>query len=214
MQRDTRLAHPMAACSQPEGSTSTVPRPWLEQMRPGGIIQMNVSGQMGAGAFLKIVQPEPGLAWLLMDTFLLVLSLWNCIRQGSILRGQCSPGNSLHAPRLMPLYYGIVAWISRSHWLFLRCPLLRSLCIPCVLACRQVEVRGDLQTWEQVLTTYHQWRELGRPDMSAHHLPINAQDKQAMTPTLSLERRHGICPPGFLLSRSNPVIHITLSVRF
>lgn len=199
------------------GSTSTVPLPWLEQMKPGGIILMNLIGQMGACAFLKIVKQEPGLAahgyFLAGSEFMELHEAGKYPRRRATSVGQylARPVSARqpvtraefdasllwdrHLDFALQLAFPQLSFASVS--MNPMCPCLIDLASDTMVLFRpvgdeqfQVEVRGDLQTWEQVLTTYHQWIELGRPDVSAYHLHITAQGQQVVTLTPSLERRH------------------------
>ena len=196
------------------GSTSTVPLPWLEQVRAGGIILMNLIGQMGACAFLKIVKKEAGLAahgrFLSGSEFMELheVGKYPCRRAslvGQYLARPIAAQQSVtHADfdvsllwdrRLdFALQLAFPQMSFASAYVNPMCPCLIDVAADTMLLFRptgdgqwQVEVRGDTQLLERVLTAYHQWVKLGRPDVSAYHLHIDSCGRQVVTLTPSFQ---------------------------
>ncbi len=198
------------------GSTSMVPLPWLEQVRPGAIILMNLIGEMGACAFLKIVKKEAGLA------------AHGCFLSGSEFMELHEAGHYPHRRATQVVRYlphPITAqtesrraefdlsllWDRRlnfalqlafpqmsfaSVYVNPMCPCLLDLASDTMLLFRptdeerfQVEVRGDPHLWDRVLAVYQQWLGLGQPDVKAYHLHIDAAGNQVVTLAPSPERR-------------------------
>jgi protein-L-isoaspartate(D-aspartate) O-methyltransferase len=187
------------------GSTSMVPLPMLSQLQPGGILLMNVTGEMGACAFLKVVRGTDGLrarGQFLSASAFMELHAAGCYpRRRACLVGQyiARPLSAQMASRQSEFDLTLL-WDHRLHFaLQLAFPRMSfasvyvdPLC-PCLLdrACDtmllfrptgeeefQVEVRGDPCLWERVLTIYQQWMRLGRPGVQAYRLSIDAEGKQ------------------------------------
>lgn len=187
------------------GSTSTVPLPWLEQVRPGGIILMNLIGEMGACAFLKLVKQETGLAargrFLSRSEFMELYEAGTYPRRRATLVGQyitrpvtmqqsCTRADfdlSVLWERMLDvaLQLAFPQMFFTSAYVNPPCPCLIDRATDTMLLLRptgeeqfQVEVRGEPSLWEQVKATYHQWVDSGRPDVTAYHVQIDACGKQ------------------------------------
>ena len=197
------------------GSTSKVPLSWLEQVRPGGIILMNLIGEMGACAFLKVVKKESGLAahgpFLSGPEFMELHEAGKYPRRRATLVGQYLPRPiTQQRPATRAEFDLSLLWDRRldfalqlafpqmsfaSVYVDPMCPCLIDRASDTMLLFRptdnerfQVEVRGDPQIWEKVLIVYRQWVEYGQPDVSAYHLHINTQGKQTVTLPFSPEQ--------------------------
>lgn len=198
------------------GSTSTVPLPWLEQVRPGGIILMNLIGEMGACAFLKIVKEEAGLAahgrFLASSEFMELHEVGHYPRRRATLVGQYLPRpitaeqsstRTEFDPSLLwdrrldfALQLALPQMSFASVYVNPMCPCLIDRVSDTMLLFRptdeerfQIEVRGDLQVWDRVVTVYQQWMGLGQPDVRAYHLSIDTKGNQVVTLAPSPERR-------------------------
>lgn len=198
------------------GSTSTVPLPWLEQVRPGGIILMNLIGEMGACAFLKIVKKEAGLAaygcFLSGSEFMELHEAGHYPHRRATLVGQYVPRpitaqmESQRAefdPSLLwdrrldfALQLAFPQMSFASVYVNPMCPCLIDRASDTMLLFRpideehfQVEVRGDPHLWDRVLTVYRQWMGLGQLGVQAYHLHIDTEGNQVATLAPSPERR-------------------------
>jgi protein-L-isoaspartate O-methyltransferase len=187
------------------GSTSTVPLPWLEQVRPGGIILMNLIGEMGACAFLKLVKQETGLAarghFLSRSEFMELYEAGTYPPRRAALVGQyiarpvtmrqsCTRADfdlSVLWERVLDvaLQLSFPQMSFTSAYVNPPCPCLIDRATDTMLLLRptgeeqfQVEIRGDPSLWEQVKATYHQWVACGRPDVTAYRVQIDACGKQ------------------------------------
>ncbi len=210
------------------GSTSTVPLPWLEQVRPGGIILMNLTGRMGACAFLKIVKGNSRLAaygrFLSGSEFMELHEAGRYPRRRAALVGQyltrpittqqfiTRSDFDLSALWERQLDFALQLAFPRmsfaSVYMNPACPCLIDLAADTMLLFRptgdeqwQVEVRGDVCVFEQVLATYRQWVMLGRPDVTAYHLHIDPCGKQMVTVPISSDQAMA---PEWVLAEGEP----------
>jgi protein-L-isoaspartate(D-aspartate) O-methyltransferase len=208
------------------GSTSKVPFPWLEQIRPGGIILMNLIGEMGACAFLKIVKKDGGLAahgrFLSGSEFMELHEAGKYPHRRATLVGQYLPRPITQEQSATRAEFDLsLLWDRRldfalqlafpqmsfaSVYVNPMCPCLIDRASDTMLLFRpsreehfQVEVRGDPHLWEQVAAVYHQWVGLGQPDVGAYHLHIDAGGKQVVTLAPSPGRKS---IPSWVLSAS------------
>ena len=208
------------------GSTPNVPLPWLEQVRPGGIILMNLIGEMGACAFLKIVKKEAAFSahgrFLSGSEFMELHEAGKYPRRRATLVGQYLPRTiTARASGTRADFDLSLLWDRRldfalqlafpqmsfaSVYVNPMCPCLIDRASDTMLLFRptgeehfQVEMRGDPHLWERVLTAYQQWVGLGRPDVRAYHLHIDVGGKQVVTLASSPERRE---TPTWVLSES------------
>ena len=192
------------------GSTSMVPLPWLEQMRPGGILLMNLIGEMSACTFLKIVKKESGLAaqghFLSGSEFMELHEAGKYPQRRAMLVGQyLSRPISTQMPSTRAEFDLSSLWDRRlnfalqlafpqmsfaSVYVNPMCPCLLDLASETMLLFRptgdeqfQIEVRGDPQVWERVLAVYQQWMECGKPEVSAYQLQTEAGGRQIITLT-------------------------------
>lgn len=197
------------------GSTSHVPLAWLEQLRPGGILVMNLIGQMGACAFLKVVKQAPGSTahghFLSRSSFMQLHDFGQYPRnQASSLLGQYIARPVLTQPQsitradfdltlLWERQLDFVLQLSFPQMIFTSayanpiCPCLIDLATETMLLFRpqgdgqwHVEVRGDPYLWERVLSAYRQWVAVGCPDVTAYHLDIDACGIQTVALTSPL----------------------------
>lgn len=187
------------------GSTSTVPLPWLEQVRPGGIILMNLIGEMGACSFLKLVKQETGLAargrFLSRSEFMELYEAGTYPPRRATLVGQYIARpvmvqhlgtradfnlSALWERKLdMALQLAFPQMFFTSAYVSPACPCLIDRTTDTMLLFRptgeeqfQVEVRGESSLWEQVKATYQQWVAAGQPDVTAYQVQIDADGKQ------------------------------------
>lgn len=187
------------------GSTRTIPLPWLEQIRPGGIILMNLIGEMGACMFLKLVKQETRLAaggrFLSRSEFMELHEAGSYPhRRGALVGYYLAREVSMRATFSRADFDLSVLWERTldfalqlafpqmsfaSAYANPPCPCLIDRASDTMLLLRptggeefQVEVRGDPQVWEQVKVTYHQWIACGRPDVTAYHVQVDPCGKQ------------------------------------
>lgn len=208
------------------GSTSHVPRAWLEQLRPGGILVMNLIGQMGACAFLKLIKQDTGYTadghflsrsefMELHDTGLYPRRqasslLGRYIARPVTLQSQPITRADFDLSLLWERQLDFVLQLSFPQMLFTSayanpiCPCLIDLATDTMLLFRPqgeeqwlVEVRGDPQLLECVLSAYRQWVELGKPDVTAYHLHVDACGTQRVTLASHL---HQAPTPAWVLS--------------
>ena len=190
------------------GSTQVVPLPWLEQIRPGGIILMNLIGEMGACAFLKIVKKEAGLAahgrFLSGSEFMELHEAGRYPHRRATLVGQYVPRPiTAHVESRRTEFDFSLLWDRRldfalqlafpqmsfaSVYVNPMCPCLIDRASDTMLLFRptdeerfQVEVRGVSALWDRVLAVYRQWMGLGQPGVNAYHLHIDTEGNQVVT---------------------------------
>jgi protein-L-isoaspartate(D-aspartate) O-methyltransferase len=198
------------------GSTSVVPLPWLKQVRPGGMILMNLIGEMGACAFLKIVKKEAGLAahgrFLSASEFMELHQAGQYPHRRATQVGRYLPRPiTAQTESCCAVFDLALLWDRRLHFALQlvfpamsfasvyanpMCPCLMDLASDTMLLFRptdeerfQVEVRGDPHLWEQVLAVYQQWMKLGQPEVKAYELHIDAEGNQVVTLAPSAGRR-------------------------
>ncbi len=198
------------------GSTSVVPLPWLEQVRPGGIILMNLIGEMGACAFLKIVKNEAGLAahgrFLSASEFMELHQAGQYPHRRATQLGRYLPRPiTAQTESCCAVFDLALLWDRRLHFALQlafptmsfasvyanpMCPCLMDLASDTMLLFRptdeerfQVEVRGDPRLWEQVLELYQQWMKGGQPEVKAYDLHIDAEGNQVVRLTPAAGRR-------------------------
>ncbi|HEY1353500.1 MAG TPA: hypothetical protein VGF67_28150 [Ktedonobacteraceae bacterium] len=187
------------------GSTSTVPLPLLAQLRPGGIILMNLIGAMGACAFLKVVKEKSGLAargqFLSASEFMEFHTAGHYPRRRAPLVGQyiARPLTAQASGQRGDIDLSLL-WDRRLHFALQlafpgmsfasvyvdsMCPCLLDRTSDTMLLFRprgdedfQIEVRGDPCLWERVRAVYQQWIRLGRPGVQAYRLSIDARGRQ------------------------------------
>lgn len=198
------------------GSTRSVPLSWLEQIRPGGIILMNLIGEMGVSAFLKVVKKEARFAahgrFLAGSTFLE-------LREAGDLPHPCTArvDRFLSRPITAQMESSRVVFDLALLWdrrlkfvlqlafphMFIASVSADSTCFCFVdqasetsLVFRpsdgeffRVEVRGDASVWDRIQAVYQQWMGLGRPDVTAYYLHIDSSGNQVVTLAPSPERR-------------------------
>lgn len=187
------------------GSTTMVPLPMLSQLRPGGILVMNLIGEMGACAFLKVVREAEGLA--AQGQFLCASEFMQLHEAGCYPRRLASQvgryiGRPLSAQTTCrrSAFDLTFLWDRRLHFAlqlaFPRmsfasvyvdpmCPCLLDRASESMLLFRplgdedfQVETRGDPALWGRVLAVYQQWMRLERPGVQAYRLSIDAEGRQ------------------------------------
>ena len=190
------------------GSTSTVPLAWLEQLRPGGIILMNLIGHMGACAFLKIVKEDARLAahgrFLSGSEFMELHPAGIYPRRGATLVGQyiarpvttqqSFTGTDFDLSLLWDRQLDFALQLSFPQMFFASvyvnpiCPCLIDLASDTMLLFRpvgneqwQVEVRGDPHLWEKVSKTYQLWMVANCPDVSEYVIDIDEMGRQCVT---------------------------------
>jgi protein-L-isoaspartate(D-aspartate) O-methyltransferase len=190
------------------GSTQVVPLSWLEQVRPGGMIVMNLIGEMGACAFLKIEKQETGLAahgrFLSASEFMELHEAGHYPHRRATQVGRyigrpitaqtesCRADFDLSLLWDRRLNFALQLAFPRmsfaSVYVNPLCPCLMDLASDTMLLFRptndehfQVEVRGDPQMWDRVLAVYRQWVGLGYPDVRAYQLQIDAEGNQVVT---------------------------------
>jgi protein-L-isoaspartate(D-aspartate) O-methyltransferase len=188
------------------GSYHKVPLDWLDQLRPGGILLMNLRGHLGACAFLKIVKTGPGR--VAHGTFLAGSDFME-------LRDSLAP--SYRVTDLVARYLGrptveprtftcaefdpSLLWNHRLEFLLQlsfpemyftsvevdpMCPCLIDASSDTLLVFRPleregewlVEIKGQEQLWDKVKQAYSWWIETEGADISAYHLEIDAFGKQ------------------------------------
>lgn len=190
------------------GSTSTVPLAWLEQLRPGGIILMNLIGHMGACAFLKIVKEDARLAahgcFLSGSEFMELHPAGIYPRRGATLVGQyiarpvttqqSFTSTDFDISLLWDRQLDFALQLSFPQMSFASvyvdpiCPCLIDLASDTMLLFRpvgdeqwQVEVRGDPHLWEKVSKTYQLWMVANCPDVSEYVIDIDEMGRQCVT---------------------------------
>ncbi len=205
------------------GSTSTVPLAWLEQLRPGGIILMNLIGHMGACAFLKIVKEDSRLAahgcFLSGSEFMELHPAGIYPRRGATLVGQyiARPvttqqfftSTDFDLSLLWDRQLDFALQLSFPQMFFASvyvnpmCPCLIDLASDTMLLFRpvgdeqwQVEVRGDPHLWEKVSKTYQLWVVANCPDVSEYVIDIDEMGRQCVTIPRFM---HELYPPSWML---------------
>lgn len=190
------------------GSTLTVPLPWLEQLRPGGMIVMNLSGHMGACAFLRVAKEDEGLAarghFLSRSEFMQLHEAGMYPKRRATLVGQyiarpitleqAATHADVDLSALWERRLDVALQLAFPQMSFASvgvkpmCPCLIDQESETMLLFRptgetsfQVEVRGEPSLWERVLAVYRQWLQFGQPDITAYTLSINTQGKQTIT---------------------------------
>ena len=188
------------------GSYHRVPRDWLDQLQPGGILLMNLRGHLGACAFLKIIKVGPGR-----------------VAHGTFLAGsdfmelRDFETTSYKGPDLIVRYLGRPTVAQRSftskefdpsllwdHRLEFQlqlsfpemyftsvnvdpmCPCLIDTASDTMLVFRPeerqgewiVEIKGQEQPWGKVMQAYSCWIETKGADINAYRLVIDASGKQ------------------------------------
>jgi protein-L-isoaspartate(D-aspartate) O-methyltransferase len=198
------------------GSTSSVPLPLLAQVRPGGIILMNLIGAMGACAFLKVVKEKNGLAarghFLSASEFMEFHEAGRYPRRRAPLVGQyIARPLTTQACGLRGEFDLSLLWDRRLHFALQlafpgmsfasvyvdpMCPCLLDQGSDTMLLFRptgeedfQIEVRGDPCLWERVRAVYQQWIGLGRPGVRAYQLSIDTQGRQKVILAPGLSRQ-------------------------
>jgi protein-L-isoaspartate(D-aspartate) O-methyltransferase len=188
------------------GSYHKVPLNWLDQLKPGGILLMNLRGHFGACAFLKIV--KDGANYIAHGTFLAGSDFME-------LRDDHVP--SYRVTDLLARYLGrpsiaersfistefdpSLLWDHRLEFLLQltfpqmyftsvevdpMCPCLIDIASETMLVFRPlerqgewlVEIKGNEQLWNRVARAYRWWVDTGGADINAYRLEINASGKQ------------------------------------
>jgi protein-L-isoaspartate(D-aspartate) O-methyltransferase len=183
-----------------------VPLDWLDQVRPGGILLMNLRGHLGACAFLKIVKTGPGR--VAHATFLAGSDFME-------LRDSQAP--SYKVTNLVARYLGrstlaqrpftstefdpSLLWDHRLEFLLQlsfpemyftsinvdpMCPCLIDTASDTILIFRPMErqgewivdIKGQEQLWERVLQAYCWWVDTGDADINEYRLDIDAFGEQ------------------------------------
>jgi protein-L-isoaspartate O-methyltransferase len=200
------------------GSTPMVPLPLLSQVRPGGIIVMNMRGEMGACAFLKVVKAEDGFAArgeFLSASEFMELHAAGCYprRRASLVGQYVSRPLTAHMTCRRSDFDLTLLWDRRLHFAlqlaFPRmsfasvyvdplCPCLLDRTWDTMLLFRptgdeefQVEVRGDPCLWEHVLAVYQQWIRRERPAVQAYYLSVDREGRQEVLLACGPEQPEG-----------------------
>jgi protein-L-isoaspartate(D-aspartate) O-methyltransferase len=198
------------------GSYHKVPLEWLDQLRPGGILVMNLRGHLGACAFLKIVKTGPGKGangtFLASSDFMelrdsqtpsykatnLVATYLGrtTVAQRPFASGEFDP-SELWDHRLGFLLQLSFPWMYfTSVYVDPMCPCLIDIATDTILVFRPdkrqgewiVEIKGQEQLWDTVTQAYRWWIEIKGADINAYHLEIDASGKQCVRLTSKDER--------------------------
>jgi hypothetical protein len=190
------------------GSYHKVPLDWLDQLKPGGILLMNLRGHLGACAFLKIVKTDPGS--VAHGTFLAGSDFME-------LRDSRTPlykvtdlvARYLGRPSVAERTFNSaefdpsLLWDHRLEFLLQlsfpgmyftsvnvdpMCPCLIDVASDTMLVFRPterlsewlVEIKGYEQLWYRVTRAYSWWLESSCANVSAYHLEIDVSGKQCV----------------------------------
>jgi protein-L-isoaspartate(D-aspartate) O-methyltransferase len=188
------------------GSYHKVPLEWLDQLRPGGILVMNLRGHLGACAFLKIVKTDPGR--IADGTFLAgsdfmelrdaettsykVINLVAkylgrpTVAQDSFTSTEFDPALLWNHQLEFLLQLSFPEMYFTSVEVDPMCPCLIDTASDTMLIFRPterqgewlVEIKGQEQLWNKVVQAYSWWIEFKDADLNAYSLKIDASGKQ------------------------------------
>ncbi len=188
------------------GSYHKVPLDWLDQLRQGGILLMNLRGHLGACAFLKIVKAGPRRTangtFLGGSDFMELRDTQFPSNRVTDLVAQYL-GRPTVAQRLLTCaeFDPSLLWDHRLEFLLQlsfpemyftsvhtdpMCPCLIDVTSDTMLVFRPmerqgewlVEIKGQEQLWNKVTKAYRGWVDTGRADLDAYHLEIDSTGKQ------------------------------------